>query len=120
MLQLITYLRLPGVLEVDAGLSEPPGQAQSELTGAVPAFVMLVVILGISVPCRVIIPVLEWHDSRSTQDKTVLKEALPQAQGVRIVNTMVGALKGSFPTGDAAGVPPHGRQCGFRFLKALI
>ena len=103
MLQLITYLRLPGVLEVDARLSESPGEAQIELAGAVPGFVVLVVVFGIGIPRRTIISVLEGHDSRSSQDKPVLEETLSQAQGILIVNAVVGALKGCFPAGDAAG-----------------
>ena len=63
----ITHLRLPGVLEVDARLSESPGEAQIELAGAVPGFVVLVVVFGISIPRRAIISVLEGHDSRSSQ-----------------------------------------------------
>ena len=38
--QFIAHLRLLGVLEVDAGLSEPPGQAKSEQIGVVPRFVI--------------------------------------------------------------------------------
>ena len=91
------------MFEVDAGLAEAPGETDAELAGAVPGFVMLVVVLGVCVPRRAIIPVLEGHDSRSSQDKPVLEEALPQAQGVHIVNTVIGALEGSFPAGDAAG-----------------
>ena len=103
MLQLITYLRLPGVLEVDAGLSESPGEAQIELAGTVPGLVVLVVVFGISIPRRAIISVLEGHDSRGRQDEPVLEEALAQAKGVDIVNAVVGALEGCFSAGDAAG-----------------
>lgn len=103
MLQLITYLRLPGVLEVDARLSESPGEAQIELAGTVPGLVVLVVVFGISIPHRAIISVLEGHNSRGRQDEPVLEEALAQAKGVDIVNAVVGALKGCFPAGDAAG-----------------
>ena len=80
MLQLITYLRLPGVLEVDARLSESPGEAQIELAGAVPGFVVLVVVFGISIPRRAIITVLEWHYSPCSQDQTVLQETLTQTR----------------------------------------
>lgn len=107
MLDLIIQLRLPGVPEVDARLSESPGEAQIELAGAVPGFVVLVVVFGISIPRRAIISVLEGHDSRSSQDKPVLEETLSQAQGILIVNAVVGALESGFSAGDAAGGKSH-------------
>ncbi len=80
MLQLITHLRLLGVLEVDAGLAKAPSEADTELAWAVPGFVVLVVVFGVSIPRRATVPVLEGHDSRDRQDEPVLEEALPQAQ----------------------------------------
>ena len=68
------------MLEVDARLSESPGEAQIELAGTVPVLVVLVVVFGISIPRRAIISVLEGHDSRGRQDEPVLEEALTQAQ----------------------------------------
>ena len=74
---------------------------------------MLVVVLGVCVPLRAIILVLEGHYSCSRQDEPVLAEALPQAKGILIVNAVVGTLKGGFSAGDAAGgksprpIPKH-------------
>ena len=107
MLQLITHLRLLGVLEVDAGLAEAPGEADTELARAVPRFVVLVVVFGESIPRCAIVAIMEWHDSCGRQYEPVLEEALPQAQEVHIVNAVVGALKSGFPAGDAA----EGKSC---------
>ena len=96
MLQLITHLRLPGVLEVDGGFAEAPGQAQAELAGIVPAFIVLVVSIRVGVADGPGIAVLEGHDGRYRQDKPVLEEALPQAKGILIVNAVIGALQGDF------------------------
>ena len=79
-LQRITHLRLLGVLEVDAGLAKAPGEADTELAWAVPGFVVLVVVFGVSIPRRATVSILEGHNSRCRQDEPVLEEALPQAQ----------------------------------------
>lgn len=70
--QLVAEFRLPSTLDVDAGLSEAPGQTQTELARAVPGFVVLVVVLGECISRRAIVAILEGHDSRGRQDEPIL------------------------------------------------